>query len=181
MIEEHTISKPYAVAAYEFAKDNDVVAEWGEFLRKCAAFIREPEVEQSLKNPFVSQENLLDVFFEVLLDSEINEYVINFLKVIAHNKRISLITDIEKIFSELNNKDANVKQALVILAYEVDELFLKSLREKLEKKFECSLELSVKIDSKIIGGVIVEIDGMLIDDSIVSNLKKIQNSMLLQK
>ena len=51
----------------------------------------------------------------------------------------------------------------------------KEIKANLEKKFSSKIELSFKIDPKILGGIIIKIDGKMIDASLVSKFIHLSN------
>ena len=75
-------------------------------------------------------------------------------------------------FEEIKNVQSNNKLASVTLAYNADTALLESLRLSLEKKFNCSINLDVKIDSAIIGGTIVKVGDTVIDDSVSGSFRE---------
>jgi F-type H+-transporting ATPase subunit delta len=102
----------------------------------------------------------------------------NFLYLIADNKRLELLPSIALQFGKIKNAQSNNKLASVTLAYKAGAALLESLRLSLEKKFDCSIDLDVKIDPTIIGGAIVKVGDTVIDDSVSGRLEKMKSILL---
>ena len=68
-----------------------------------------------------------------------------------------------------------VSNAKVTSAVELNETEKASLKEKLEKKSGHKIIIEYSVDKSIIGGLIVEMDGKIMDSSLRKHLKDVKD------
>lgn len=167
------IAKPYAKAAFEFASEQGAIQQWSSQLNAFADTVQIEGVAKVIANPEVSQTDVI-----AAISAQVDQNFANFLALVAEKKRLELLPSIAEQFEKIKNSQINSKKADITLAYEVDDALLSSLKSSLEKKFNCSIDLDVKINPAIIGGAIVEIEGAVIDDSISGRIERMKSILL---
>lgn len=171
------IAKPYARAAYEFASKDGVVDQWLEALTVFKALVTDKNVLNLISSPIYSQTQIVSTIVDQL-NGKVDQKILNFLKLIAEKNKLLIIPQVKDLFEEFKNLASGNKKAVVILAYEADKALLKELKEKLAKRFDCTIDMDVKIDSKILGGAIVRVGDTVIDNSVSGRLDKMKNILL---
>jgi F-type H+-transporting ATPase subunit delta len=78
----------------------------------------------------------------------------------------------------LVKEDQGILQARVITARALDPVFKNRLKEELEKSTNKKIEMILKIDPQIIGGIIVILGNKIIDRSIRHQLDELKEEML---
>ena len=167
------IAKPYAKAAFEFANEHKSIEQWSSGLCAFATIVESDVVENIIASPMLSQSDLVAV-----VKDQLDQNFANFLLLIADNKRLQLLPSIALQFESIKNAQLNNKLASVTLAYSASDTLLESLKLSLEKKFDCSIDLDVKVDSAIIGGAIIRVGDTVIDDSVSGRLEKMKSILL---
>lgn len=167
------IAKPYAKAAFEFASEHNAIDQWAKELSSFSQVLESKDVAEIVKSPMVSQTEIVEATKKDL-DSSFS----NFLALLAENNRLEALPFVAIEFQALRNAQLNNKSALVTLAYQADETMLKDLKSSLEKRFDCSIELDVKVDKSLIGGAIVRVGDTVIDDSVSGRLEKMKSILL---
>jgi F-type H+-transporting ATPase subunit delta len=167
------IAKPYAKAAFEFASEHKAIEQWSSELDAFASIVKSDTVARIIASPMLSQSEIVEV-----VKDHLDQNFANFLYLIADNKRLELLPSIALQFEKIKNAQLNNKLASVTLAYKAGAALLESLRLSLEKKFDCSIDLDVKIDPTIIGGAIVKVGDTVIDDSVSGRLEKMKSILL---
>lgn len=173
MANVNVIAKPYAKAAFEFANEHKAIEQWSVELGAFASIVESDAVANIIASPMLSQSEIVAV-----VKDQLDENFANFLSLIAENKRLELLPSIALQFEEIKNAQSNNKLASVTLAYKATAALLETLRLSLEKKFNCSIDLDVKIDPSIIGGTIVKVGDTVIDDSVSGRLEKMKSILL---
>jgi len=69
MAELTTIARPYAKAAFLFAKEQNALAQWESMLATAAAVMAEPSVRQALDNPALGASRKAALLAEVCGDA----------------------------------------------------------------------------------------------------------------
>ena len=173
MANVNVIAKPYAKAAFEFANEHKAIEQWSSELGAFASIVESDAVANIIASPMLSQSEIVAV-----VKDQLDQNFANFLSLIADNKRLELLPSIALQFEEIKNVQSNNRLASVTLAYKAGTALLEGLRLSLEKKFDCSIDLDVKIDPAIIGGTIVKVGDTVIDDSVSGSLEKMKSILL---
>ena len=173
----NVIVKPYAKAAYEFAVQNNSVNEWSSMLLSFKHLFMSQDVLDLIDNPAISQADVMSDIQKVC-GEQIDIHFSNFLSLIVIKNRIKFLPHIYDMFAIFKQLDINSKIAKVTLAYDSDKELLARLKNKLEQKFVCTIELDVRVDPSIIGGAIVKVDDTVIDNSVSGRLEEMKSILL---
>lgn len=174
---EKLIAKTYAKALFEVASDEekyDVVGNELLFVFKCLE--DEPELYQILKNPLVVKSEKKEILNSIF-KGNISQEVLNFLYIIVDKKREKHIESIVKEYIALVNDAKNIMEAVAITAVPLNNEMLIKLQEILSKYSGKSVQLKNKIDTEVIGGVIVKAGDKVIDGTIKKRLEQMQMQM----
>lgn len=170
------IARPYGQATYEYAKANDSIVNWGMMLHNLSECITNEEVVLLLENPAYSQTDISVLILSVLQDV-LDEYGKNFFQFVAAHNRLIVIPTIYKQFLLHKAEDEKAKKAIIITAFEISDVEIQKLKQRLEQKYQCTIEAQVEVDRGLIGGAKIHIGDHIIDGSIKCMLKKLQHEL----
>ena len=89
---------------------------------------------------------------------------------LAENKRLTLLPEIQTLFEELKSDEEGVKEALIVSAFPMDDAQVAQVLPALEQHFSSKLKPRVTVDSSLIGGVKVEVGDEVFDASVRGQL-----------
>ena len=173
MVNLSVIAKPYAKAAFEFADENNLLQEWSKSLKLFAKLVKDSSVKEIISSPVFSQIEIINE-----LKNQLDQGFFNFLNLIAENKKLLVLPEVAEQFEAIKNIQSNTKTANVTLAYAADEDLLASLKESLEKRFGCTIDVKVDVDPAIFGGAIVKVGDTVIDSSVSGRLENLKSILL---
>ena len=176
MAELSTLARPYAKAAFDFARDKGALAQWSEQLAVCAAVAADAGMESVLGNPSLTDEQQAQTLNEVCGDATSAE-VKNFVVVLADNKRLPLLPEISTQFDLLK---ANLEKSVdveVISAFDLDDATAEKLAGVLGQKLEREVKVSTSTDGDLLGGVLIRAGDLVIDGSVRGRLDKLAEAM----
>jgi F-type H+-transporting ATPase subunit delta len=130
-----------------------------------------------LESPVISTSKKAELITKIF-KAEINTLTLNFLLLIANNKREAYIPGICRNFLELIRKDQNIKSAVLITASEINSKTIEKIRTLMEKELDAKVELASHVEPEIIGGLILRIDDKQYDSSVITQLRKIKQQLL---
>jgi F-type H+-transporting ATPase subunit delta len=113
-----------------------------------------------------------------IFEGKIHALSINFLLLIAENKRENYIPGIFRYLEDLYRREEGVKSAVLTSAQPLNESLVAQIKEILEKEFKSKVELSQKVDEKLIGGFVLRVEDKQYDASLSTQLKKIREQLL---
>lgn len=168
----------YATALYELAEEqhvlNEVIAEVETLLKT----ISESETLRNvLNNPSLSTEQSREVIVELLKQLDFSQILQNFVGVVANNRRLAELKAILMAFFALVNLHRGVIAAEVVTASPLTDMQRAQLKDRFSQAGYNKVDIQERIDSKILGGIIVRIGSKLYDASLQSRLNRLYNVM----
>ena len=171
------VDTTYGGALFEVAKDAGKVQEILEDLKALSSvFVDNPDFDKFLMVPTISVTEKKRVVKEIF-SGKVEKETLNFLRILIEKRRLGawegIVKQYEIMVDEGNGKTKGVVYSVVPLT---EENILK-LEEEIEKMLSKKVKLENRIDDTLIGGVVVYVDGMLIDVSIKKRLDDLKKAM----
>lgn len=164
MAEPSTIARPYAEAAFKLADSQGRLAEWSAALANLAAVAADPRVRAAAGDPNLSAAKVAGLFLSILA-GKLSGEAENFVRVLAENGRLDVVSEIHAQYEALKNEREGMVEAEVISAFEMDKAQVADLVTRLEKKTGRKVKAKLSVDPSLIGGVKVVIGDKVIDGS----------------
>ncbi|MDH1703113.1 MULTISPECIES: F0F1 ATP synthase subunit delta [Comamonas] len=178
MAELATIARPYAEALFKASADKG--ADLGStvaWVEELAAIAADPQLRQLADNPNVSKTQVFDLIAGVA-KSALPEAARNFLRVILENGRLDALPEAAAQFRSLVNSKSGSSDAVVFSAFPIADAALAELGASLEKRFGRKLNLTVKPDDSLIGGVRVVVGDEVLDTSVKARLEQMKAALI---
>lgn len=168
----------YATALYEFAEEqhalNEVIAEAEGLLK----IISENETLRNvLNNPSLDTVQSKAIMAELMNHCGFSQILQNFVGVVANNRRLADLKSFLMAFFALVNLRRGITAAEVITASPLTDMQRAQLKERFSQAGYNKVDIQERIDSKILGGIIVRIGSKLYDASLQSRLNRLYNVM----
>jgi len=171
------VARKYAGALFDSASDRNLldqayeqIAQLGELLesdRTLLTFLLSPQVLDKNKQSLVR-----DVF-----GSRMEPLFVEFLIVLLDKRRTRYLPEVIVEFNRLVEDAKGISRATVITATPLAESERERLTTRLADRSGRSIKLESKVDSSILGGMIVMIDGKIIDGSVRHGLDLIEEQL----
>jgi F-type H+-transporting ATPase subunit delta len=171
-----TIARPYAEAAFEIAKAAGNTDVWAEQLALLAAIVEDSQVATQIGSPNATADQLRDLMFAVAGDG-LAQPVQNLVRLLAQNKRLLVLPDIEKLFAQMKTAFDGLRHVEVTSAFAVDDADRDALAARLKAHFGADVELTVVEDPSLIGGIKVRAGDIVIDGSLRGKLERLSNDL----
>lgn len=168
------IAQPYAQALMSVAQSNNVTEQIGEDVRGLLNLLQEsPQLRNFIDNPFVEMNDKKAVIGRVLGEGA-NSYLRNFLMLLVDRRRISFLPDVCQQYLALLRQLTQTVLAEVTSAVPLSESQQQTIKEKVIAMTGAhQVELSAKIDTDIIGGVIIKVGSQVVDASLRGQLRRL--------
>ena len=140
------------------------------------AFKENPEYKELLCSPAIGNDEKLKCIDEAF-KGKVSLDVLNFLKLLTQKKRISKIESCIEEYSKLLNDYERTTVAKVKSAVSLSEEEKQRLTEKISRLTGKKVRLELSIDEELIGGIVIEVDGKILDGSIKQKLRDIKEVM----
>ncbi|MCH9670905.1 MAG: F0F1 ATP synthase subunit delta [Gammaproteobacteria bacterium] len=176
MEENTTLARPYANAAFEHATGANALPQWSEMLSLLAGVTADREMAGILSDPRVSVDKLEELVLGIV-EGKFAPGGENFVRLLVSNRRISLAGTISQLFEESRQRSEGRIEVGVISAFELDENYKNMLSETMAKRLGREVQLSVSVDSSLIGGVVIHAGDTVIDASLRGRLRELNNQL----
>jgi len=171
------IGSIYANSLFDVAQEMNILDDISKELNFIIeTFKSEKEFYQFFISPKVSKTKRKEVIANVY-EGKLSKEVFNFLKLLIDKNRSNEIFSIKLVFDSLLDKSRNVKRVTVESVIELTDDHKRKLIEKLSKSTKSEIILKNVIRPEILGGVILRIDNEIIDNSVLSKLDSIGDSI----
>lgn len=168
----------YATALFELARDDRAVdAVKSDLDRFDAMVASSPDLQRLVRSPVFSAEDQLRALAAVLDRAELKGLAANFLGLVASNRRLFAVGDMIKAFRRLYAGYKGEVTAAVTVAETMSENHLDTLKAALKSVTGKDVQVEVKVDPAIIGGLIVKVGSRLVDTSLKTKLNSIRHAM----
>ena len=136
------------------------------------------DMQRFVKSPVFSAEEQVKALNALLPKAGITGIAANFLKLVASKRRLFAIDAIITDFRKLADAAKGIARAEVTVAEAISAQHLSSLKHELAGiTGGKSVDVSVKIDPAIIGGMIVKLGSRMVDGSLKTKLNAIRIKM----
>lgn len=175
MAESVTIARPYAEAIFKMAKEAGALGAWSDRLKRLALIAQDQEIAGVIGNPSLSADQVAQLFISLAGDTD--AVLGNFIRVLAENKRLTLLPEISQLFEAAKSAEEGVKDAVVQSAFPLDAAALAALVPQLEAHFKAKLAPTVEVDADLIGGVRVAVGDQVLDASVRGKLEAMATAL----
>jgi F-type H+-transporting ATPase subunit delta len=137
-----------------------------------------PELERLVRSPVFSADDKLKALSAILDKAGIKGLAANFLRVLTTNRRLFAVSDVVRGYRALVARHRGEVTAQVTVAEKLSDKNLAALKDALKSKTAGKdIDLDVKIDPSIIGGLIVKVGSQMVDSSLRTKLNSIKLAM----
>jgi F-type H+-transporting ATPase subunit delta len=176
MAELATLARPYAKAAFQHAHAEGKLDNWLEMLNLAATVARQDRVQALLDAPELSTEAKAQAFSEVCGDALSKDFV-NFIHVLADNKRLGLLSHIAEQYYALKSQQEKTVDVEITTAYALSDAEIAKLSKALASKLERAVELTSHVDQSLLGGAVIRAGDTVIDGSVRGRLAKLAETI----
>jgi F-type H+-transporting ATPase subunit delta len=169
----------YASALFSLAQDQREGPAVADSLARFDALITEsPDLERMLRSPVFSTADQLKALDAILAQTGIGGIAANFLRLVATKRRLFVVREMIADYRKLYDTSRGVTRAEVTSAAPLTDANVAALKESLRATSGGrEVDLDMKVDPSIIGGLIVKLGSRMVDGSLKTKLNAIRLAM----
>ena len=172
------LAREYGDGLYALCEEGSISQEVLEqMLGLSRIFKEQPDFTRLLGNMSLSKEERVKIL-DTALRGQIHPYLLNFLKILCERSALSEYEGCLAAYKALYNQEHDVAEATVTTAVALDDGQRERLIEKLARMTGKTVELTEKVDAKVIGGVLLEMNGQRYDSTLRQRLDSIHQAMI---
>ncbi len=171
-------AKRYVKAYFELAEQSGKLKEAASDMELIRDVIRQnAELQSFLRQPIIGSAQKYNAI-QKIFGSKVTDLTQRLLKLLADKNRLDILQDIAELFSEHYKKHLGIVEAVLTTAVPVSRDIIKAFHEKVkELTGKDNAVLQTEVNPEIIGGFILQIGDLKIDDSIKGKLQKIKSNI----
>lgn len=168
----------YASALFELADEQKALDQVAEELKALKGVIAESQdLRDFIRSPLYGREDQGKVMAAILDKAAAGELTRRFVLVVAHNRRLFALPQmIDAFLAELARRRGEVT-AQVVAAHDLSDTQKNALLTALRQAIGSKVQMDLRIDQGLIGGLVVKVGSRMIDTSLRSKLKRLELAM----
>ncbi len=167
------IAYQYALAVFSLAEETSRHEEFKQVLASFAESADE-DMYKFFAHPKIERSQKIALLNETVSDTLLS----NFLKVLVENDRFELLDAIVMAYQDILDNLHKVMQVTVFSKEKLSKENIAKIEAKLEKAYQRKVEFEFVIEDTIIGGIRIEFEGNVIDETINKQLDELKSSLL---
>ena len=168
----------YATALFELALEEKAVDAVRADLDKFQALVdANPDLHRLVHSPVFTSDEQARALGAVLEKAGIGGLAAKFLKLVASNRRLFAVREMIKGYRTLVARHKGEISAEVTVAEELADKHRDALAAALKSVTGKDVDLAVKVDPAIIGGLVVKLGSRMVDTSLRTKLNALKHAM----
>lgn len=171
------ISNRYAESLFELAQEERAIQAYQKDMLKIQEVFQDESFVRFFSHVAMQDEikiNILKKSFQ----NQISDYVLNFLLLLVKKRRMRYILGICDQFQTLCNDYFGVKVGKLYSAYQLSDQDIQKIEDAMSQKEGKKVKLHMIVDEALIGGIKVDIDSHIYDDSLSYKLESLRKELL---
>jgi F-type H+-transporting ATPase subunit delta len=168
----------YANALFDLARETNAIDAVLSDLGRFDTLVAEnPDLNRLVRSPVFSAAEQLQALAAVLDKAGIGGLTAKFLKLITSNRRLFAMRDMVRAYRKLVAEHKGEATAKITVAEQLKDEHLSALRAALKSVSGKDVDLDIKVDPTIIGGLVVKLGSRMVDTSLRTKLNAIKHAM----
>lgn len=170
-----TVAKKYARALFEAAREEGKEEEIYKEIERVEKFLSQETIE-FLSLPSVAFEKKMEVL-DTLRGLELHPFLLNTLLLLTEKGRARIIPDVLSFYRKFYMEEKGYIVVEIRAAREMKESRIQFLKEQLERFTGGKVYLHMEVEPELIGGMVIKIGDMLIDNSVRTKIEKLAEAL----
>ena len=168
----------YAESLFDLAKEENKVTQYLDDIKLVGEVLgSDPQIVQFFNHVLIENDKkiqLLDQSFK----GNVDQYVLNFLKLLVQSRRIRYIDDIVKSYINLSNQYLGIEEGTIYTPYKLTDQQIQDIEKAISQKENKKVTLKISIDPSLLGGIKVQIANRIYDGTIKNKVEMLKKELL---
>lgn len=171
------IGSEYGNAIFLLAKEEDMLDDVAAAMLECGTLFEEnPLYRDFLATPSIPLEERLSAVHSAF-DGRVPDCVTDFICILTEKGYVRFFPDCAEEFEKQYNSEFDISVAEAVSAKPLNVAERQALRDKLQQSIGGRIKLRCIVDPSIVGGLIVRVNGRLLDGSIRTRIGEIRDEI----
>ncbi len=176
MADLSTLARPYAKAAFELAREEGSLKQWGEALDRLSAAVQNPDISNLIGHPAVVKADLAGMLSS-LIQEQVGDKGNSLVKLLVENGRLKVAPQIAEQFEALRAAAESRIDVEIATAAEVAPRAQEQLADAVSKRLNRDVVVSWSVDDSLLAGAVIRAGDLVIDGSAKGELEKLRTAL----
>lgn len=173
------IAQRYAKALFELAQEAGKTARVAEELAAVQeALATQEELRTALLSPVLPRPAKAEVLDAVLAEAGLDPLCANFLRVLLAARKLTQLDDVLRAFSALRDDAEGRVRGEAATPMPLQEAQVAALRKALARALKKEVELDIRVDPSLLGGVVARVGNLVFDGSLRTQLERMRETLI---
>ena len=173
-----TVVKRYARALLELGLENGEFSKYGQELKHLAdALAAIGEEARPLTSPLLPEGLRQKLLTAILAKADLSPLLANFIHLLMDKGHLNDLSDVAEAYNILADEEKGLIRATITSASSLGALEAASIRDALATFSQRQVELTLKEDPALIGGLVAELGDLTIDGSVLTQIGKMAETL----
>ena len=172
----HRSAIRYAKSIFDLAKDMEKL----DLIQKDMELVLEACQDRSLylclSSPIIKNYDKEAILLKIFAN-KVNQITAQFLSLVSKKGRANILREISQAFIDIYNQANSITTAELTTAIEANQSIIDDVTHMLNTKFGKKIVLSAKVDKRIIGGYIIDVENQQLNHSVKHKLETIRTHL----
>lgn len=172
------MARRYARALYELGREEGLEKQFQDDMDNVVALAEESdEFKAIMVSPLYDITLKKRILSGMVPKLAISPFALNFFYILLDKDRFSFLPEIRKAYQDFLDAASGKVKAQVLSAIDLDAAQQQKIAAVFSQVMRKSVDVEIAVDPSLIGGLVVEVEGMVYDGSIKTQLSKIKQSL----
>ena len=175
----NSTSKSYALALFELAKENselEKVENEMNGLKKL--LIDSSDFREMISNPTIKKEEKKNIISTITQSNNFSQTGKNFLGFLTIKNRLFFLNQIIESFLNFLSKTKGELKAKLLSSKKLSKIEIEKIEKELSLDFKSPIKVEYKHEPSLIGGLIIQVGSIMVDNSIKNKLRQLEKNMI---
>ena len=172
------IIKKYAQLLYQVAVKEDDINQISSHLHSIRSMLKSvPELNQLLITRRVGVQDKI-IMLKNILGNKISDIEMDLIVLLIENGHMILFREVVKRFDYLLDKESGVVKVQITSASRLSDEEVLRISSTIENKIKKKVDVMIRTDASIMGGIKLRVGNTLIDGSVYNRLQKMRDTLI---
>ena len=175
----NSTSKSYALALYQLAKESSELQKVEDEMNSLKKLlIDSSDFREMISNPTIQKEKKKNIISAITQNNNFSKTGKKFLGFLTVKNRLFFLNQIiESFLNFLSNAKGELK-AKLLSAKKLSKMDIEKIEKELSSDFNSPIKIDYKHEPSLIGGLIIQVGSIMVDNSIKNKLRQLEKSMI---
>jgi F-type H+-transporting ATPase subunit delta len=167
----------YAKALFLLGKEKGILDSLSKEVGLLADFfVKTPFLMPWLRSPIMKMDEK-KILLRRQFEGKVSPVIFKFTDLVINQKRERFFPDIFRNFLDFHKADAGIKTIILTTAMHVDKEIKQKISQRYTREDSLEHELQTRVKPSIIGGFMIQVDDVLYDATIATEIKRLNKEL----